>query len=133
MSVSSIGLSATYGSGPTTVASIISLKIDGMEKNIFETKTLNQSGRWVGKQGAFVDAKTLSMTVEYTKTQFNALIGILDDEAAVTWTITLPDSSTFACSGLLKSMGLDAPEDGGRITDDIVIELSGAPTFTAGA
>lgn len=130
---SSIGITLTFGTSPLTIALITSVKLDGMEKDVHETKYLNQSGRYKGKFGAFVDAKTLNVGCSYGKTQFNALFALLDDESPDTLTLTAPDGSTFVIQALLKSMSLDFPEDGGEIMDELVFELSGAPTFTPGS
>lgn len=126
---SSIGLTLVFDS--VTITNVMSVKLDGMEKDTFETKYLNGSTRWKGKVGAFIDAKTLTVGVSYDKTLFASLLGKLDDEAPATLTLTSPGGSTFVVDALLKSMAMDFPEDGGEITDDLVFELSEDPTFTA--
>lgn len=125
---SSIGLTLAFDS--VTITSITAVKIDGMEKTVIKTKYLNGASRFMGAFGAFIDPKTVTVTCSYDKTLFNSLLGKLDDEAPATLLLTLPDTSTFSVSAVLKSMGMDLPEDGGEITDDLVFELSGAPTFT---
>lgn len=130
---SSIGLTLTFGATPLTIALITSVKLDGLEKDVITTKYLNGANRWKGKFGAFIDAKTLTVTCSYGKTLFAALFALLDDEAPDTLTLTAPDTSTFVCQAVLKSMSLDFPEDGGEMMDDLVFELSGLPAFTAGA
>jgi len=48
---------------------------------------------------------------------------------AEAWTVTFPDSSTFACSGLITSLGTAIPFDD-KVTQDVTIKLTGEPTFT---
>lgn len=48
---------------------------------------------------------------------------------AEVWTVTFPDASTFACSGLITSLGTAIPFDD-KITQDVTIKLTGEPTFT---
>lgn len=77
-----------------------------------------------------LDAGEITLTCNYNKTQTAAFRTNQDTKAKEVWTITLPDSSTFVCSGFISSVGTPIPFDD-KVTQDVTIKLSGKPTFTA--
>lgn len=53
--------------------------------------------------------------------------------AAEVWTITFPDTSTFACSGFVTAVGKPTAATGDAFTFSLTIKLSGAITFAPAA
>ncbi len=128
--------------GLQTVACVLEVDAGKQKKEVKEHKCLDQTDRYVEKISGFINAGQLSAKVSYSKAQYALLKALLAQEQPIWWLIEVPDgdaaadppvsNSVWACKGILTELALMFPEGGDEITDDIVVELSGAPTFPPG-
>jgi hypothetical protein len=144
MSTSSIGLTLQYStdnrSSWITLGCVLDLGYDGATKEIKETTCLSQSNRWKTFFGTFVDAGEITVTLDFSKTMFPTLLGLIDDQDPIDVRMAVPDGtditdpttcSRFDCDMLLsKGPGLTFASDGDRVKMPLTLKLSGQPTFT---
>ena len=126
-----IGYGATL-SGATTgsISNITGITWSGADSETIVIKTLADTNRWVEKIAGSRDAGDLTINCIYDKTQYASLIGAVGDDEEQ-WTLTLPDSSTIVCDGIVKNVsGLENNTEG-AIVYSFTIVLSGQPAFTA--
>lgn len=118
-------------SGATTgaIAQITSIGVPGMEVDDIDVTTMLSTNGWKEFVAGLKDAGEITLQLLYHKTLTNTIEGRLG-EANETWTITFPDSATFACSGYVKSLGIESPMED-KISQSCTIKLSGEPTFTS--
>lgn len=76
------------------------------------------------------DGGSLTLNLLFDKTQLAALYGYLRGSGQA-WSMTFPESSIVAGSGILTGLGHEVPEDD-MIAVPVTIKVSGKPTFTAG-
>lgn len=134
MSYSSPGMSGwrTTLSGATSgsVGHIRSVSLSGIETEEVEVTTMSSSDAFREYVTGLSDPGEIQLDIVYTKTSFNTVFNALGDSANEEWTVTFPDSSTFKCSGFLKSVSIDSQMD--EVIEGVaVLRLSGKPTFTA--
>ena len=117
-------------SGATTgeIAEITNISIGGMEVDDLDLTTMDATNKWRIFKAGLKNAGELTLEVLYEKTNMATMLAALG-AANEDWTITLPDGSTFVCSGYLRSIGAEVPVED-RISQSIVLKLSGEPTFT---
>ena len=129
---------ATKGHGTTLsgastgeIAQITNLGGMNLEADDIDTSTMASTNAFKEHMAGMIEAGEITMQLFYEKANSNTIIGAVGGTAE-TWTVTFPDSSTFACSGYIKSHGLEAPHDG-AITAPAAIKLTGEPTFSPAA
>lgn len=118
------------GSTSGAVANITSITTPGPEAGDIDVTVMSSTLGWREHiPSGLKEAGTIEVGCWYVKAQ-SAVFAALVGAASQTWTITLPDGSTWACSGYVQKLGGESPLDGG-ITQPITIKLTGQPTFTA--
>lgn len=78
---------------------------------------------------ALLDSGEITFDVVYEK----AVYDLMEDARSAVpevWTITIPDTSTFASSGFVTAVGKPSAATDGAFTFSASIKLSGAITFT---
>jgi hypothetical protein len=115
------------GATAGAIASIKTLRAFGGAVDIGDISTLADT--WKNKISGQKDAGTASVTCEWDSDDYDVCI----DNVGVkqVYTITDPDSNTWACSGIIST----TPEvnyDGSPITFNFNIEFSEQPTYTEG-
>lgn len=123
----------------TEVGDLVDMEAPEFDHMFFEDRYLNQANRSTAKVGTFYNLGSATFTTSYTYTKYTLLAGLIDDPDPYYWRITLPlmgaqasYGDRIAFRGLLKSLPMPFPEDGGRIVMSPTIECSGAVTLTAG-
>lgn len=127
----------THGHGTTlagatagTIGNIQNIAGPTIQVDDIDISSMDSTNKWREFIPGMKDAGELVFTVNYDGSAsgnadaLNTAIGVVD-----TWTVTFSDGSTWACSGYLKNLGTTS-EFEGKITQDVTIKLSGAPTYT---
>jgi predicted secreted protein len=120
-------------SGATTgsIGQILSVGLPDQSVDDLDVTTMASTNKWREFIPGLKDAGSMTLQLLYEKANYNTVQGALG-AAPEEWTITLPDGSTFVCSGYIKSSGGDSPHED-KITQSVTLKLSGEPTFTAAA
>jgi len=128
----------THGHGTTlagavagTIGNIISVSGPDQSKDSIDISTMDSTNKWREFIPGMLDAGEVSFDVNYDGSasgNADALNTALT-AAADTWTITFPDTSTWACSGFITGLGHAIPFDD-KITQSVTIKFSGTPTYT---
>ena len=121
------------GSVTTVNASIVDVEIPGITRGEIDVTTHSSSNGWMEKLPQGVQGiPDITFTVLYIKTQDTAYrTGSLAN--AETWTVTAPDTSTWAASGFIKEISYPAVPVDDVIRCSVTIGFTGAATFTPAA
>lgn len=119
---------ATFG----PMGMIVRVGLPGPQVNQdIDVTTMNVVEKWMAFIAGLKNAGEVNLDLVYHKTNQASVMTALGG-ANESWTITLPDGSTFVCSGYLKGVGATIPHDD-KITQTVNLKLSGKPVFTAGS
>lgn len=129
----------THGHGTTLtgatsglIGNIMSVAVDGMTRDPIDISTMDSVNKWREFIAGMLDAGEITLDINYDGSAagiVNALNAALASGALETWTVVFPDTSSFASSGLVTSLGINSPFDD-KMTAPVTIKLSGEPTFT---
>jgi len=127
-----LGCGATLsGSVTGAFGEIMSISLPDQKRDDIDITTMDSTEMWREFMPGLRDAGALNMTVLYEKTNYNKVQTAFTADAE-TWTITLPDGSTFASSGYINANGGEIPLDE-KIQQTVTMKLSGKPTFVPAA
>ena len=128
----------THGHGTTliggstgTIANVISISGPNQTRDSIDISTMDSSSKFREFISGMLDAGEITFEVNYdgsaagTGNDLNTAL----TAAAETWTITFPDTSTWACSGFITALSFGDPYDD-KMTQSVTIKFSGVPTFT---
>jgi len=128
----------THGHGTTlvggstgTVANVISITGPNQTRDSIDVSTMDSTSAFREFISGMLDPGEITFDVNYAGAaagEANSLNTALT-AAAETWTITFPDTSSWACSGFVTALGFGDPFDD-KITQSVTIKFSGVPTFT---
>ena len=120
------GTTLKWGAGPTSVVEVLSIGGPEQAADVLDVTNMDSATKTAEKIKGMLDAGEISFELNYVKAQAATLQGKLGG-AAETWLITLPDASTYSCSGFISSLGTQIPFDD-KITQSCTITLTGAMT-----
>lgn len=130
---------ATHGHGTAlagattgTVGNIINVALPGRTRDWIDMSTMDSTDKFREFLAGMADEGEIALEVNYDGSDAGIANSLNTNFQAATqevWTITFPDTSTFACSGGISSLGV-AVDFEGKITQPITIKLSGKATFT---
>lgn len=116
------------GASQGEIGEVTRLSIPGQQASVIDVSTMKSPDGWREKIAGFKDARQLQIDMLYESENMASLLEGLGDSNEE-WTVTLPDGSTFVCDGFIQDLGEAIPMDD-KITQSMVIELSGKPVFT---
>lgn len=119
------------GASIGAIGNVVDINWPGMSATVIDVTDNDSTNGWREKIAGLKDAGEFTVTVNYTKAKTTTLVGGIAGSNEV-FTITLPDGSTFACSGFISALSGPIPMDE-AIQQELTITLSGEPTFTAAA
>ena len=125
------GHGTTLAIGAATIGNITSISGPSQARDSIDISTMDSSDKWREFIPGMLDAGEVTFDVNYDATAGETaddLQAAIDDDPADI-TITLPDTSTFVCSGIVTGVGFAIPFDD-KVTQSVTIKLTGAPTFT---
>jgi len=131
MSNARIGSGATFAGVLLAVIAEV-LKFSGPNPTVDDVEVSNMDSvdNWKEFIPGFKDGGELTLDLNYLKAQITNLYAAL--AVADTFTLTLPDASTFVFGGYLKTINQETPH-AEKITANATFKVSGEPVYTAGA
>lgn len=126
-----IAANPTTLSGATqgAIGNIRSITLPNIERASFDTSSMSSTDDFRTFLPGMVDAGEATFEVTFDKTDTTTLHTAIEAAAEV-WTITLSDTSTWACSGFVTAiMGGTANIDD-TVTGSVTIKFTGKPTYT---
>jgi hypothetical protein len=112
----------------TPIAEVKNIEGPSASRAFLDSTTLDAVDGWRTYISGFKDLGTLTMTLNYTKAGYSALLADLGSDTASNYKITLPDSTTIIFDAFLTDLPLTIPED--IITVSATFKISGKPTTT---
>ena len=126
--MSGLGTTLT-GSSTGLLGAIRKISFPGMSAGEIDLSTLDSVDGWKEFIASMKDTGSLSFEVVYSAARAEALFAAFAG-ANETWTIALPDGSTFACDGFIKELGGEIPMENDSVVQTVGLRMSGPPTFT---
>lgn len=117
--------------GATTgvIGMITKVSRTGSDADTINISTMNAPQAWKKFIAGMKDAKEITLTLLYEKTNAGVLQGAVGQENEA-WTVTIPDGSTWVCDGFVTHVGDESPMED-KISSTATIKLSGIPVFHA--
>jgi len=112
----------------TPIAEVKNIEGPSASRAFLDSTTLDAVDGWRTYISGFKDLGTLTMTLNYTKAGYSALLADLGSDTASNYKITLPDSTTIVFDAFLTDLPLTIPED--IITVSATFKISGKPSTT---
>lgn len=128
MGISGFGTTIS-GAVTGALAEITSVGLSGQDVTDIDVSSMDSPEGWMEFIAGMKNAGEAQMNLLYSGANMEAILEALGGTNEV-WTITLPDTSTFVCSGYLKALGSQIPMND-KISQTCSLKLSGAPTFSA--
>lgn len=127
------GMNITLAGASTgAIGHLTRIEWDGPRVGVIDCTDSSSTNKWREKIPGLKDAGRLTVDLMFAKALWNSIVSAIGGTAE-TWTMTLPDTSTLACSGFI----VEGPHGGGALEDPVAgsltIELTGQPTFTPAA
>lgn len=126
---------ATHGHGTTlsgattgAIAQILSIGLPDQKVDDLDVTTMASTNKFREFIPGLKDAGTLKLELLYEKANYQKVQNALGGTPEV-WTITLPDGSTFTCTGYINANSGDSKMED-KITQSVTMKISGQPTFT---
>jgi len=116
------------------IAEVKSITGPGMSRGTSETTALDTTGGYKTFVGAFRDAGTVSLSMNFTRDTYEQMKNDFESDTAQNYEIVLPDAetTTLEFEGLVTELPLSVPTDG-VISADITIKVSGQVTLDSGS
>ena len=136
MSVAKHGHGITLTGGTVgAVGNIISISGPDQSRDSIDISTMDSTSKAREFIAGLWDAGEVSVELNYDGTNVataNSLSTAFQLGTAETWTIVFPDTSTWAASGFITSLGHAIPHDD-KVTQSLTIKFTGVATFTDAA
>lgn len=133
MSDGTHGHGATLAGGSAgTIGNITSITVGARTRDSIDISSMDSTNKKREFISGMADEGEISITVNYDGSASgvaNALNTAYNSGTAETWTVTFPDTSSFACSGFITSLSIEDSYDD-KITMNITIKLTGSATYT---
>lgn len=124
------GFGTTVDLNSVAVAELLSVSGPSIAGETIDTTHMESADGYREKIPGLVDAGQLELEVQYVKAQTNTIKALL--RQTIPFVVTFPDGSTFSGNGHITALSTEVPlED--KITQTITLDITGNPTFTAGA
>lgn len=114
------------------IGNIRSITLPNMERIFFDTSSMSSVDDYRTFLGGMIDAGEATFELVFDKADVDTLHDAIEAVNEV-WTITLSDTTTWACSGGVKSLGGGTSNIDDTVTWPVTIKFSGKPTYTPAA
>lgn len=121
------------GSAWVNLAEINSITGPTMTRDFIDVTSLDSTGGYREFITGFRDAGTISLSMNFTRTTYDAFKDDFEDPASHFYEICLPDdeNTTLEFEGLVTEVPITIPTDD-KITADVTIKISGPVTMNSG-
>jgi len=118
-----------------TIAQVASITPPQSEADDVEIQELNPTNDYKRYLPGLLDAGEVSLTLNFdgANAGHQALLSDHQSRSVKNWKVVLPDTSTWAFSGYVKSFAPQEVSSGELLQVEIGIKVSGKPTFTPAA
>ena len=128
-----VGFGVTL-SGATTgsVGQITSLEVDGIKCDSVDVTAADSPNACRQFLPTVIDPGEITFEINHDGSAdgiANKLHATILARTVEVWTVTFPDTSTWACSGFITNFGIKNDVEG-KIANSITIKCSGLPVFT---
>jgi len=123
------GYGTTFaGAALSTVVEVTKLSGPSVEADDIELTHMASPNGYKEFIAGLVNGGAMNLELNYTKAQSTSLLAAVGTND--TFTMTLPDSSTWVFTGYVKSLGQETPMSD-KVSNTAAIKISGKPVFTA--
>jgi hypothetical protein len=124
--------------GTNVISEIVSIDLPELNVTDIDVSSMDSSGNFMEFIPGSTDPGTIDLTVNYTEVQDKEMSDILTSTNATSndpqvWTITSPDSSTWAANGYVSNFGAGTAAPNEKITRTLSIKCTSKPTHTTNA
>jgi len=121
------------GSAWANMAEINSITGPTMTRDFIDVTSLDSTGGYREFITGFRDAGTISLSMNFTRTTYDAFKDDFEDPNSHFYEICLPDGelTTLEFEGLVTEVPITIPTDD-KITADVTIKISGPVTMNSG-
>lgn len=113
----------------STIGEIVSISLPELGMTDIDVSSMSSASNYMEFVGGSIDPGVIDVELNYDKAQDALLFAAIGDDNEK-WTITFPDSSTWASDGYINKMGggTSAPND--KISRVVSIKCSGVSSHT---
>ena len=136
VSGSGSGVGATLGDGSVTYAEVLSIGLSGINISVTDLSSAGSADQCADFLPGLIDAGFLTCTLRFgtilgtsAETDVAALSVLAFARTISTWTLTIPGTSTWACTGFIHKLG-NAVHYKGGVQTQIIIKLTGLPAWS---
>lgn len=117
-----------------TIANINSITGPGMSRDTIDTTALDTIGGYRTFITGFRNAGTITLSMNFTRDDYETMKDDFENDAAQNYEIVLPDAdnTSLEFQGLVTELPLSIPPDD-KITVDVTIQISGQVTLESGS
>jgi hypothetical protein len=120
--------------GTNAISEIVSIDLPELNVTDIDVSSMDSASNYMEFIPGSTDPGVIDVTVNYTEAQDKLMSGIVGGtNVAETWTITFPDSATWATSGYVSNFGAGTAQPNDKITRTFSIKCTGLPTHTTNA
>jgi hypothetical protein len=113
----------------TPIGEITSISLPELGMTDIDVSSFDSASNYMEFVGGSVDPGVIDIELNYTPAD-DALILAAVGDVNETWTITFPDSSTWATNGYINKMGGGSTAPNDKISRTMSIKCSGVPTHS---
>ena len=118
-----IGGTANFA-GTNTIGEIVSISLPELGMTDIDVSSMGSTSNYMEFVGGSIDPGVIDVELVYAKAQDSALFDAIGD-ANEKWTITFPDSSSWASDGYINKMGGGTAAPNDKISRVMSIKCSG--------
>ena len=126
--VTTLGGSSNF-TGTNVIGEITSISLPELGMTDIDVSSFDSANNFMEFVGGSVDPGVIDIELNYDKDEDVLLLAALGD-VNETWTITFPDSSTWASVGYINKMGGGSSAPNDKISRVLSIKCSGVPTHS---
>lgn len=123
---STLGYATTSGGSYTSVGEVIDVEHSWNPAKAVKFTHLNSDNAANEYKPGLIEPGTMKATVNYNKTDYNALYGLR--RTLRYWKVTSPDSGNMYIYGFITDLSNPHPDDD-RVTFTVTIQGSGLPVY----
>lgn len=116
------------------LAEVNNISGPSMTRETIDVTSLDSAGGYREFIAGFRDAGTISMSMNFTRDNFDTIKGDFESDTRQNYEIVLPDTdnTSFEFEGLVTECPLTIPPDD-KVTIDVTIKISGEVTVNSGS
>jgi len=117
-----------------TISEINSITGPGMSRDVIDVTSLDSTSGYREFITGFRNAGTLTLSMNFSRTEYELMKEDFESDTAVNYEIMLPDDENTSLEflGLVTECPLTIPPDD-KVTVDITIQISGEVTMNSGS